>query len=137
IDLISFLNKDPAAIIKATNDRTWIVEEGRTQNKIISPLIGLKRTEQIVQSILQAHHIDMPVSKTILSQTNHIMCHSPPYQTSMIGKRDYERWFYDKRSVQSPLKNMQLKAMGALLSHCQTTSVRRPEWEKEDGDVLN
>ncbi|MEW9677703.1 hypothetical protein ABRT01_16220 [Lentibacillus sp. L22] len=43
----------------------------------------------------------------------------------------YQSWFSEKRSLVSPMKNQQLKAAHALLKHCQTTSVKRPEWEEE------
>mgnify|MGYP006875696364 FL=1 len=55
-----------------------------------------------------------------------------PYRTSLVGKREFDEWFQQKRNISSPLKSEQLKAIEALLSYCQTTSVRRPEWARED-----
>lgn len=136
IEIISLINKDLGASIIAVNDRTWTIEEGRAQNNIISPLISLKRTEQIVKSILKTHNIDFTVHKTVLSQNNHIMYSTAPYQTNIIGKRDYDKWFEAKRNLNSSLKSVQLRAIEALLHHCQTTAVHRPEWKKdEDSNV--
>lgn len=58
--------------------------------------------------------------------------HTEPYQTKVIGKNQYKEWFLNKRKLQSPLKSIQLKVMEALLHHCHSTSVRRPEWKQND-----
>src|SRR5699024_5848586 len=96
-----------------------------------SPVISLKRTDQIIKSILQTNNIEMPIKKSLISYNNHILYTTEPYQTNIIGKKDYPKWFEKKRALTSSLKIIQLKAMEALLSHCQTNAVRRPEWNDE------
>ncbi|MGY0694746.1 NERD domain-containing protein [Virgibacillus sp. FSP13] len=128
---IIYLLEDKADLIMVTDERTWIMETNHTQSKILSPIVALKRTEQIIKSILSKNDIDFPVKKVVLSRTNHIIGESESYHTNIIGKQGYEKWFEEKRKLKSPLKNRQLKVADALLKHCQTTSVKRPEWEEE------
>ena len=131
IEILSLINKDPETTIVVTDDRKWTLETENTTQTMLSPVISLKRTEQLVRSILNAWDIEMAIRKTVVSENNQILYSRAPYQIDIIGKRDYKAWFEAKRSVQSSLKSVQLKAMSALLEQCQTTSVRRPEWEKE------
>ena len=41
------------------------------------------------------------------------------------------------RKNSSPLKHQQLKSAQALLDYCQTTSIRRIEWELENTTAVN
>lgn len=132
IEIIVLIDDDPNATIVASDDRTWVIETEDDSRKMISPLISLKRTEQIVKSILNHHQVHFNIQKTVLSQTSQILYSTQPYKTSLIGKREFDDWFEQKRNLSSPLKSEQLKAVEALLMHCQTTSVRRPEWERDD-----
>ncbi|GGA82609.1 NERD domain-containing protein [Ornithinibacillus halotolerans] len=132
IEIIHMVEENPKVIIQATDDRSWIFDDGVHQKKHLSPVIALKRTEKIVKSILEKHFISFPIHKVILSRTNHINYVSEPYKTSIIGKLEYENWFDKKRTLSSPLKSIQLKAAEALLKHCQSSYVKRPEWEEEN-----
>jgi len=117
----------------AGDERTWIVETAQEPRKILNPSISLKRMEKIIQSIFHAEQHDFPIKKTILSRVNPIVFAREPYQTEVIGTQQYEKWFQERRQLDSPLKSYQLKAAEILLKFCQTTSVKRPEWE-EDSD---
>ncbi len=130
-EIIYMLEKDTDTVVIAGHDRTWEIAEGTGQTTVLSPLIALKRTEQIVQSIFRKHDVDFPVRKTVLSRTNEIRFASEPHHTSYIGKTVYKDWFKAKRQMTSPLKSRQLKAAGALLSSAQTIAVNRPEWQKQ------
>ncbi|WP_188456489.1 NERD domain-containing protein [Virgibacillus oceani] len=129
IEVIYLLEEGRSATIMAGDDRTWEVGSNK---KILSPLLALKRTEQIIKSILHVNEAEFPVRKIVLSQTNHIVYRNEPYNTKIIGKHEYGEWFDKKRKLVSTLKNRQLKAAELLLNHCQTSSVKRPEWEEED-----
>lgn len=133
IEIIHFLEKSPDVIIMAGDERTWTLENGNEHTKILSPLIALKRSEKLVNSILAKNKIEFPIKKTVLSRTNSIVYVTEPYHTKIIDQQDYPDWFDEKRRLTSPLKSMQLKAAEALLKNCQTTSIKRPEWE-DDGD---
>lgn len=131
IEIIYLLEQDPSSIIMASDERTWTVETNHVQTKTLSPLIALRRTEQIVKSLLKTNNIEFPITKTVLSRTNDIVFSSAPYNSNIIGKRQYKTWFENKRKLSSPLKNIQLKVIETLLKHCLSTSVRRPEWEDD------
>lgn len=132
IEIIYLLEEPENIKIFAGNDRTWGKELNGIESKILSPLFALKRTEQIVKRILASENIEFPIKKTVLSKSNDIVCYTEPYNTKIIGKREYDAWFTAKRKLVSPLKNRQLKVIDTLLKHCQTTSVKRPEWEEND-----
>ncbi|WP_099158823.1 nuclease-related domain-containing protein [Virgibacillus ndiopensis] len=129
IEIIYLLEKDFNATIMASDERTWMID---SNVKILSPILALKRTEQIIKSILQVNNVDFPVKKIVISRTNNIVYNNEPYNTEIIGKHDYEAWFEAKRKLVSPLKNRQLKAAELLLKHCQSTSIKRPEWDEEE-----
>lgn len=131
VEIIYLLKEDQSATIVATNGRAWKVETNRQESTILSPLLALKRTEQIVKSILHKNEIDFPVQKVVLSKTNPIVVDDEAYDTKIVGKQAYKNWFTKKRNLVSPLKNRQLKVADALLKHCRTTSIKRPEWEEE------
>lgn len=132
IEIIYLIEKSHNAKIVANDERTWIVEERKEQSKILSPMIALKRTEQIVKSILGTEDIEFPIKKIVLSRVNHIEFHSESYNTKIVGKHNYEKWFEEKRNLVSPLKNRQLKVAELLLKNCQTVALKRPEWEEDD-----
>lgn len=131
IEIIYLVEEEPNVKILAGDDRTWGKETGEVQSKILSPLLALKRTEQIVKRILASENVEFPIKKIVLSRSNHIVFHTEPYNTKIIGKLEYDEWFNAKRKLVSPLKNGQLKVIDRLLKHCQSTSVKRPEWEEE------
>lgn len=137
IEIIHVIQEIKNGNIVVNNERVWQVESTDNKQTIISPLISLKRTEHIITSILNTYKINMPVQKTILSETNNFLHHTLPYKTSVIGRKDYEEWFLNKRNLQSPLKNIQLKAMEAILKHCHSSYVRRPEWEEDDDTYMS
>ncbi|WP_245831760.1 hypothetical protein [Oceanobacillus senegalensis] len=132
IEILYFLEKDSQSIIIASDERTWVVQGQQTSTKILNPIIALKRTEQIVKSILHTNGVDFPISKTVISRSNPIVFATEPYQTKLIGKQKYDQWFKERRNLNSTLKNKQLKAAEELLRYCLTESVQRPEWEEDD-----
>ncbi len=136
IELISLIEASSASTVFVGTDRTWTVESQGKTKKILSPLIALKRTEQIVKSILNRYEVDFPIHKTVLSETTPILFTNEPYNTTIVGKEQFQPWLEEKRSLTSPLKNSQLKAIEALLRHCQSSSVRRPEWESDQDDYM-
>lgn len=137
IEILYLIEKQPGTLITADGERTWLVkEEAKKETKILSPLLALKRTEKILKSILKQADIALPVSKVVLSPTNHIASLKEPYNTKLVGKHAYEDWFAEKRNLVSPLKNHQLKTAEILLKNCQTTAIKRPEWESDDNSVF-
>lgn len=133
---ISMLDFPEDVKIIARDDRTWMQEKDNVRTSFLSPMISLKRTDVIIRSVLDRYSIDFPVRKLVLSELNEIQYESESYQTRYIGKEEYPEWFQKTRTFKSPLKHTQLKAAEALLLHCQTTSVKRLEWDEDDFGVL-
>lgn len=134
IEVLTVVEESCDSTVFVRNERTWHTEGQGIEKKIISPMIALKRTEQIVRSVLNHYDVNIRVTKTIISEQNNFVYDTKPYQTNIVGKDDFDKWLEKKKALHSPLKNVQLKAMEALLKQCQTTSIRRPEWEVEDAD---
>ncbi|WP_042146471.1 hypothetical protein [Paucisalibacillus sp. EB02] len=132
IEVIYLLEDNPDTVITASDDRSWVYEKDNKQTKRLSPMFALKRSERILKGILEKHDINFPIEKIVLSRTNIINFLSEPYKTRIVGKQDYEKWFQEKRSLVSPLKGNQLKAAEAILKHCQSHYVKRPEWEEDE-----
>ncbi|ENH95801.1 hypothetical protein J416_14238 [Gracilibacillus halophilus YIM-C55.5] len=133
-EIIRLVERTEKENIVAGNDRTWFVEHKNMKNKVLSPLLSLKRTEKIVQSIFDKYNIDLPIQKVVLSRSNVIHFDYEPYRTSLIGVNEHDSWLRQKQQLRSPIKHRQLKAAEALLRHCATTSVRRPEWEQDHAE---
>ncbi|KGP71221.1 nuclease-related domain-containing protein [Pontibacillus yanchengensis] len=131
---ISYMDLPDTDKLIAGDDRTWYQENDRIRSRMLSPLISLKRSSRIVRSILHAYEIDFPVKQIVLAPNHLISFEYEPYQTEYIGMEEYEDWFHKMRTYSSPLKSIQLKAVSALLSYTQITSVRRPEWEDDSMD---
>ena len=127
---ISFIEAEEDAAYVGSKDRFWIKKTRNREKKILNPLIALNRTEKIVKTIFDMYEVDLPVQKLLISRNGFIDYPLPPYGVQFIEKRNFEEWFMALRGMKSPLKHMQLKAAQVLLQYCQTTSVRRLEWEK-------
>ncbi|WP_102263910.1 hypothetical protein [Mesobacillus jeotgali] len=126
---ISFIEAEENAAYVGSKDRFWIKKTRNRENKILNPLIALNRTEKIVRTIFDMYGVDLPVQKLLISRNGFFDYPLQPYGVQFIEKRNFEEWFMSLRGMKSPLKHMQLKAAQVLLQYCQTTSVRRLEWE--------
>lgn len=126
---ISFIEAEEDAAYVGSKDRFWIKKTRNKEKKILNPLIALNRTEKIIKTLFDMYGVDLPVQKLLITRNGFIDYPLPPYGVQFIEKRNFEEWFMTLRGMKSPLKHMQLKAAQILLQYCQTTSVRRLEWE--------
>ncbi|HLR54929.1 MAG TPA: NERD domain-containing protein [Pseudogracilibacillus sp.] len=131
IEIIEFVNYSKAASVFIERNRFWTVEQLGKREKIISLVISLHQTEQIVQNILRHDCIEFPIKKTVVAKECRFYISKDPYQVQLIDRPSYYNWFQAKRKFQSPFKNTQLNGMNALLKHSQTSAVKRPEWTEE------
>lgn len=136
IEVIYLFNDYPDGTVIISDDRTWTIEKDGEEKKVLSPIHALKRTEQLVNSILKKNDIYFRTKKTVLAKENLVIFQQKPFNTQIIGKREYEDWFQAKRKLDSPLKSDQLKATDQLLKFCLTSSVKRPEWDNSQ-DTIN
>ncbi|QHS23069.1 NERD domain-containing protein [Virgibacillus sp. MSP4-1] len=133
---LTVINENEKVTLLPEDGRTWFKELEGVQTRMLSPMIGLKRTENIVKSILNKYSVDIPISKVILSRNNKIKFQSEPYKTEYIGREQYQEWFEQLRSFTSPLKHIQLKTAEALLKDCHSVFTQRPEWFYEDDPTV-
>lgn len=126
---ISFLEEENHAVFIGSKNRFWSKRYENTEKKILNPLLALNRTEKIIQKLFRLHEIDLPIRKVVLSRNGYIDYQEVPYDVRLVEKRNLDEWFTSLRRLRSPLKHKQLKAAQMLLEYCQTTSMRRMEWE--------
>lgn len=129
IEIISFIDLPKGHTIMAGDERTWHIEANDRRERMLNPSISLRRTEKFIQGMLHKDSIEFPIRKTILSRTNQIISATAPYKTNIVDYTSYPNWFAERQRLRSPIKNIQLKAADAILKHCQTDAVTRPDWE--------
>ncbi|MDX8047470.1 NERD domain-containing protein [Gracilibacillus sp. S3-1-1] len=138
IEIITLIEKPSNQVIIPNDSRLWYVEDNQIQSKILNPLISVKRTEKVIQSVLKKYQLEFPINKVILSRTNVIDYQSEPYHTKYIGSNKHEEWLKEKQQLFTPLKHLQLKVAEALLKHSESIAVKRPEWKQADsGDSFS
>ncbi|MBP2241462.1 hypothetical protein J2Z40_002025 [Cytobacillus eiseniae] len=131
---VSILEEENDAVFIGSKERFWVKRVKGVEKKGLNPVLALNRTGKIVQQIFRMNEIDLPIHKVVLCRNGYIDYPSPPYDIELIEKRNYDEWFNGMRNLRSPLKHIQLKAAQALLQYCQTSSIRRLEWENDDED---
>lgn len=126
---ITFMEAEDSAVFVGSSEKFWLKRSIKEENKVLSPMISLNRTGKIVHNIFKMHEIDLPIHKLIISRNGYIDYPSPPFDVEYVEARSFPKWFKMMRTLRSPLKHIQLKGAQVLLQYCQTTSIRRVEWE--------
>ncbi|SDN03267.1 hypothetical protein [Sediminibacillus halophilus] len=133
IEIINLVENPAADTIFAKEERMWEITIQGNKERLLSPMLSLRRTEQVIKSILDLHQVEFPIQKTVLSRMNSIQSEHVPFRTRFVDKQGHDEWLQQHRQEVSPLKHNQLVVCKALLDHCQTVAVRRREWEENDG----
>lgn len=126
---IYYLEEEKNSVILGNNDRFWGVRAKEKERKMVNPTISLNRMGSIIKNVLVHHKIDFPITKLFVHREGYIDMTDGPSDILALDKRTYLPWFEKMRANTLPLKANQLKAAKALLSHCQSTYVDRPEWK--------
>lgn len=129
---IKFLDDHEQSVYFGSKENFWKVKTPNKETKILNPTISLNRTGAIVQQVFKQQDIALPIKKILVTQNGYIDYPHVPFDIEIIEKRTYEQWFLSLRNLKSPLKHIQLKAAQSLLYFCQTTAVRRVEWEEKE-----
>ncbi|OEH91771.1 NERD domain-containing protein [Bacillus solimangrovi] len=119
-------------VFQVDKGRYWIEGYGEESKKRINPMLTLNRMYKVINGIYEHEHIDMPVKRIVLSRNGYIEQAHAPADTQIIDRRTYKDWHDSMKRMPSPLKHNQLKAAQSLLNYCQSTYVRRSEWEESD-----
>jgi len=124
-----YMDEQEESVVLGNNDRFWSIREKEKERKLVNPTISLNRMGSIIKHILPQYDVSLPVTKLLLHPKGYIDISDGPTDVQVVDKRTYEKWFEKMRANNLPLKHSQLKAAGALLSHCQSTYIDRPEWQ--------
>lgn len=127
---ITLVEQQDETVFTGTKERFWIARKGDHKKKLLNPLISLNRTGTVVQKLISAGDVDIPVKKLMISRNGYIDYPYAPYDITILDKRNYNDWFQRLRNSSAPLKHIQLKAAQVLLSHCLTNSYYRKEWNE-------
>ena len=126
---ITIVEQLDETVFTGTKDNFWISRRGNVEGKSLNPLIGLNRTGTVVQKLVKAGEVDIPVKKLMISRNGYIDYPFAPYDITILDKRTYDDWFGRLRKSSAPLKHTQFNSQ-VLLSHCLTTSYYRREWDE-------
>jgi hypothetical protein len=133
--LLSFLEFEDGAAYIGSPERFWTKKWAEKEEKVLNPVISLKRMESLIGQILSHAEIDLPIQKGLISRNGYIDYPRAPIGIQFIDKRKHDQWFQQLRNSRSPIKGVQLKAAQALTEYCTTTSFRRVQWD--DHSVVN
>jgi hypothetical protein len=122
---ITFLEANENSVFVGSKERFWIEKNGKDEKKVLSPLIGLNRTEKVVRQIYQLNEIELPIKKIVLNRSGFFDYPFAPYDITFVDKKAYEEWFNNLRAITSPLKFVQMKAAQTLLTHCHAKYIKR------------
>ncbi|WP_102345237.1 nuclease-related domain-containing protein [Bacillus sp. Marseille-P3661] len=129
---ISLLESEEMGVLTTDRGRYWVEDQGESERKHVNPMLSLNRTANLVKSYYKHYNIDLPITNVVLSRTGFIEGEYEPINTLLVDRRNYNEWISKLKRLSSPLKFVQLKGAQALLKHCQSTYVRRNEWDDYD-----
>jgi hypothetical protein len=132
---ITLVEQLDETVFTGSKEKFWVARKGDHEKKLLSPLLSLNRTGTVVEKLISAQQIDIPVKKLMISRNGYIDYPFAPYDITILDKRTYEEWFQRLRKSSAPLKHTQLKAAKVLLSHCLTNSYHRKEWDEESSNI--
>lgn len=129
---ISLIEAEDDAVFIGSNGNFWTKRFRNKEDKVLNPIVSVNRMYTIVEEVIRLYEIDFPVRKIVLNRNGYIDYPTLPYDIQLIEKRNFKEWFQRARSLNSPLKHIQLKVANILMRHCQTTSFKRLEWEQSN-----
>jgi hypothetical protein len=131
---LTFLEFEEGTAYVGSGERFWVKKWGDREEKVLNPLIGLKRMERIVHQITRHAGVELPIYQAVISRNGYIDYPQSPVGIQFLDKRIHHEWFQQQRSSSSPIKSVQLKAAQAIMEYCQTTSFKRLQWEEAASD---
>ncbi|WP_421380621.1 NERD domain-containing protein [Bacillus salacetis] len=133
---LTFLEEEDGAAYIGSQERFWLKKWGDRDMKVLNPLISLNRMESVISTVMKHLQLDLPIKKGIISRNGYVDYQMAPHNLYLIDKREHKGWFEKMRSVQSPIKNVQLKLAKGLLDFCQSTSFKRSGWQMDYDSVF-
>ncbi|WP_018664034.1 hypothetical protein [Heyndrickxia acidiproducens] len=115
---LKFLEDRKDAVFLGSKAHFWSKRTEKGEKKILSPMIALDRTENIIRQILKKHGVAFPVEKGLICRNGYIDYPDAPVGLHVLDKRAYPEWFHSQRQLRSPVKYMQLKAAQLFMNEC-------------------
>lgn len=116
------------SVFQGSSEKFWKEVDSDYEQKVLSPLISLNRTANIIKSILREHGMeDFPVCQVLVSQQSFIEYPNAPLALQIVDRRNFKEWHTQLVHQPSPLKLQQLKVARVMLDYCKTVSVKRKE----------
>jgi len=114
---LAFLKGEKDDIYQAGRDRFWTVFRGKETDKVLSPLISLKRSKNIVDKLTKKI---LPVKQLIVALNGYVEFFPDSPYLECLDKRNVDQWFQEQARNPSPLKSLQIKAARMLLDQTRT-----------------
>ncbi|MFC7320270.1 nuclease-related domain-containing protein [Halobacillus campisalis] len=114
----------------------WYIESEEVQSRYKNPLLGLKRTETFLRSVIKKYGLSCTFKHVLLAPYSTITAVREPYLTTFVDEHSLEAWLQQKRKLTTPLKHDQLRAAEKLLQHTKTVAMKRPEWDVDPEETL-
>ncbi|MBU9713739.1 NERD domain-containing protein [Evansella tamaricis] len=129
--LITPLGGNDKTIYRPQADRFWEKVQGHNQEKILNPVISLKRMRTVMETILLEKNLSVTIKTLILAKDSYIdVSHK---RITTIDKRTFTEWKQSLVKNVAPIKHQQLKIAEAILS--QTITISRKRQEFVDGTI--
>ncbi|MBB5172798.1 hypothetical protein [Texcoconibacillus texcoconensis] len=132
IQMIVPLPGDDQTIYRYESERYWVKEVGEDRQRILNPMIRLKRMRTVISPILQEIGSDIRLKGVFLAQDSFIDRVDVHPTVRHIDKRSLYQWRQSLIRHGSPVKHNQLKAVEHLLFHCMTTTDKSENSDDED-----
>lgn len=129
---ITVVEHENMAVYVGNSERFWTKKIGKTDKKILNPMIQLNRMESILSQLFSKNNVEIPIRKVLLSRNGYFDYPGSIYNVKFIDKRDYSNWIMSLRKSSSPMKKMQIHAAQTILNHVQTTSFNRDIWNVKE-----
>lgn len=132
---ITVLEQENQAVYVANGERFWTKKVGKTDKKLLNPLINLNRMEAILMQVFKQEGVSIPIRKVLLSRNGYIDYPGSAFGIQFVDKRKYTEWFHQLKNSKSPMKHMQIRAAQTILNTVETTSFNRNLWKTKQQEM--
>ncbi|WP_078430094.1 hypothetical protein [Alkalihalobacterium alkalinitrilicum] len=122
VQCITKLEGKEHSIFQASSDRFWVELVGKSERKVLSPVVSLNRMASLISEIMQENNCEFPIKKTVLAKDCLVDNIAQGLKVEIIDKRSFARWHERQRRHPSPIKSQQLKIAKILLDHCHISA---------------
>ncbi|MBU9721070.1 MULTISPECIES: nuclease-related domain-containing protein [Bacillaceae] len=133
--LVRALPGNEQTIYQPGADRFWTCSKGDKKEKILHPIISLKRMRTVIEPLLTEMDLSIPIKTVILAKDAYID-NSSSQRITLIDKRSYREWKEKLSRNVAPLKLHQMKIADAILSNCLTIARERTDFLQAEDEII-